>query len=136
MSSPEDILTEGCAILEPALLQHGFEYVPGVSAKGSGGRFARGRFVRGNRHLDLHVRRALGIVEYHVSEQSLSHEWYMLAATGRRGAYPGYSSDPIDGFRHLVTDLEAYGQVFLSGTDEQFAGLCERAKSADGKNET
>jgi len=36
MSSPDDILTEGCAILEPALLQHGFECVPGVSAKGSG----------------------------------------------------------------------------------------------------
>ena len=136
MSSPEDILTEGCAILESALLQHGFEYVPGVSAKGSGGRFARGSFVRGNRRLDLHVRRALGIVEYHVSEQSLSHERYMLAATGRRGTYPGYSSDPIDGFRHLAADLEAHGQIFLSGTDEQFAGLWERATAAAGKNET
>ena len=54
----------------------------------------------------------------------LSHEEYMWAVTGQRGAtsYPGFSNQPLDGFRHLAFDLAQYAQDFLSGTDEQFAG--------------
>ena len=31
-------------------------------------------------------------------------------------AYPGFSQDPLDGFRHLSEDLKKYGADFLSGT--------------------
>ena len=127
MLSPETILADGVAILEPLLRDHGFEYLRGEEGTGSGGKFARGRFVKGNRRLELHVRTALGLVRYHVGRLSLSHDDYMRALTESKGDYPGYSDDPLDGFRHLLSDLEHHGEVFLSGSDGAFRELHDRA---------
>jgi hypothetical protein len=44
---------------------------------------------------------------------ALSHADY-LRGLGATGAYPGYSDDPIDGFRHLALDLP--GRCQGSGT--------------------
>ncbi len=133
MGSPQNILREGAAILEPLLLEYGFAFVEGASGKSSGGHYARGSFVRGDRLLELHFRRSLGLVRYHVGDASVAHDEYVRLVTGGRGEYPGYSSDPLDGFRHLLTDLERHGRVFLSGSDEEFQELHKSAAKDAGR---
>ena len=79
-------------------------------------------FAAANRALELHFRHSLGLVRYHIGSSSIVHEDYMWSAIGRRHAseYPGFSTDPLDGFRHLLHDLESHGTDFLQGSDAEF----------------
>jgi hypothetical protein len=44
------------------------------------------------------------------------HEALMRYAGHRADAkYPGYSSEPLDAFRHLATDLRSFGGDFMFG---------------------
>ena len=54
-----------------------------------------------------------------------------MRVVGAKGSnqYPGFSSDPIDGFRHLAHDLGKFCQSFLAGPDEEFNGLASRANT-------
>ncbi len=106
-------------ILQELMSSHGFTYFPGSAGTGSGGTFAVGEFRRGDRRLELHFRRSLGLVSYHLGNLSLPHEEYMWAALGRRGRthYTGFSDDPLAGFRQLLEDLKDYCAAFLSGSD-------------------
>ena len=99
------------------------------AGQGSGGRFATGDYVSGRRRLELHFRRSLGFVTYHLDGSSVSHEGLMraLGAAGRH-EYPGFSDDPLDGFRHLQRDIECYGQVFLTGSDDDFSHVLAEAQ--------
>ncbi len=128
MLDPEKALAEGREILDLILLENGFKFVAGLAAKGSGGHFARGSYVRDNRRLDLSFRFSLGMVTYHVDELSVGHTDYVRAVSGERGSYPGYSEDPLDAFRHLRDDLALYGGPFLKGSDEEFRAVVERAQ--------
>jgi len=85
--------------------------------------FASGEFQRGTRRLEVHFRGLLGLVAYHVGSVRLSHEDYMWSVLGRRWAsqYPGFFSEPLDGFRHLLADLENHAGDFLAGSDDDFA---------------
>jgi len=114
-----------CAVLEP----HGFEYRPGWAGKSSGGNSDGGEFVRGDRKVELHFRHSLGLVRYHIGAISISHEDYMRHTGHRSEAkYPGFSSDPLDGIRHLANDLRAYCGDFVSGDG---ATLLAAAKATD-----
>ena len=61
---------------------------------------------------------------------------YLLAgchsALGVHGEndYPGFSAAPLDGFRHLRSDIERHGQVFLTGSDAERLNLSVSRKSA------
>jgi hypothetical protein len=118
--SPDEALAAGVAILSPLLERHEFVYVPGATGAGSGGHFAAGDFRRARvadvRRLELHFRHSLG----------LSHADYMRAL-GVRGAYPGFSQDALDGFRHLLSDLTAQAGGFLAGPKAEFARCVEAA---------
>jgi hypothetical protein len=120
--NPVGLLQAGCEILDAALQPYGFTQLPPESGPSSGGTFARTQYVREDRRLELHFRYSLGLVMYHVGGISLPHEDYMRAVVGRRGGnqYPGFSDDPLDGFRHLRHDLEHYCSAFLTGTDDDF----------------
>jgi len=74
---PKEGLLEGVQILHPALAPYGFAFRFGSEGKGSGGHFAWGEFFREERRLELHIRRSLGLVRYHVGDQSASHEAYL-----------------------------------------------------------
>jgi hypothetical protein len=126
---PVQALQAGSAILSEVLEKYGFAFRFVSSGRGSGGNFASGEFLRGNRKLELHFRYDLGLVSYHLDSRSLSHEMYMLSVLGKRhvSRYPGFNSDPLDGFRDLRVDLEEYGTDFLSGTDTVFLAHFERA---------
>jgi hypothetical protein len=122
-------LEDGVAILQGVLGPHGFTVSSPATGTGSGGTWACSQFRRGNRTLRLHFRYSLGLVEYEVAGVRLSHEDYMRSVTGLRGAtsYPGFSNDPLDGFRHLAADPTQYAHDFLSGTDEQFVAHAQHA---------
>jgi hypothetical protein len=121
-------LEQGACELALVLGPVGFDFVPTGSGRSSGGLFASGEFRKGNRHLELHFRYSLGLVRYHVDGQNLTHEELVRAVRTtngihEEGAYPGFSDDPLDAFRRLRGDLERFGRVFTSGTDEEFRVL-------------
>jgi hypothetical protein len=125
---PADILQAGIRELDAIMVPNGFAFKPGQEGRSSGGKFAYGEYYRGNRRLILHFRWSLGLVTYHVRDVFLDHEGYVRALFGLskvqgHNSYPGFSTDPLDGFRHLREDLERFGEVFLKGSDEEFRAL-------------
>jgi len=115
---PEATLRQGASILTPALQPLGFRFDVVQVDESSGGPFAVWVFDRGDRSIELHVRSALGIVMYRVGDASLEHRAFMdeLGVVDR--AYPGFSDDPLDGFRHLLEDLRKHGESFLDGSGD------------------
>jgi hypothetical protein len=112
-------LNEGALILGDVLAQSGFVFEHVAHGSGSGGPSAHGRFVRGSQSIDLHVRWSLGLVSYKWDDVLVSHADYLrgLSATG---SYPGYSDDPLDGFRHLAEDLSGPLAGFVIGDRAEF----------------
>jgi hypothetical protein len=120
--NPTEMITTGRQILDPVLVPHGFVFKAGEAGVGSGGAYASGSYVRDDRRLELHFRYSLGLVIYHLGDLTLPHETYMRAVLQGQGrsAYPGFSEDPLDGFRHLRHDIEMFAQDFVSGSGQGF----------------
>ena len=125
------ILEEGRKVLDPIMEANGFQWeFGGVGHGGSGGTAAWGYYTKGNRKLDMHFRRTLGLVFYHIGRVSLSHEDYMRHVAEERGAkYPGFSTDPLGAFQHLAHDLKNFAADFLSGDGGDL--LAAKAKSEE-----
>jgi hypothetical protein len=134
--NPREILNNGRQILDPVFIGGGFTFTETEEGKGSGGRYASGRYEKGDRYLEIHFRWNLGLVRYHIGELSLSHENYMRALVGPNGGnkYPGFSDDPIDAFRDLAYDLEKFCRDFLSGPGEEFARCVKIAKGVEKRS--
>jgi hypothetical protein len=114
--SPKEALLDGAKILDAVLLPKGFRFQFRKEGKGSGGNFAWGEFVREDRRLQLHFRQSLGLVRYHVGDQSAFHESYMRELGGwDQCRYPGFSEDPAAAFHDLAHDL-GLADDFLSGS--------------------
>jgi hypothetical protein len=115
--TPTEFLRQGSKILDPVLRPYGFQFTEGSSGIGSGGSFACGDYVFENKRLELHFRYTLGFVTYHLNNYSVSHTAYMRALLGESGGnqYPGFSDDPMNGFRHLAHDLQNFAGDFLFG---------------------
>ncbi len=128
---PAHYLQAGCRILDPVMERSGFTRFEKGSGRGSGGDFAWCEYLSGERRLELHFRRSLGLVRYHIGSDSMTHSDYMHQLLGSAGGnrYPGYSDDPLDGFRHLRYDLEHFCSDFLSGDGGEFRELAERIRS-------
>lgn len=126
--NPVEVLREGAAELASILGPDGFTFVETDSGLSSGGHYASGEFRRENRRLELHVRWSLGLVTYHVGDANLRHEDLTRAVAATQHVqespqYPGFSDQPLDGFRHLAADLVRFGRVFTKGTAEEFSVL-------------
>ena len=126
-SSPTELLERGAAELAAVLGPAGFEFIQADGAD-SGGPFASGEFFRGDRRLELRVRSSLALVRYHFGDESLSHEDLVrgvraLEAISEEGQYPGFSTDPMAGFRHLRHDLDRFGAIFMRGGAKAFRAL-------------
>jgi hypothetical protein len=131
---PRAILEEGAKLLRPVLEHHGFAFVAGDSGASSGGLFASGEFVRGDRRLELHVRHGLGLVRYHVGEATLDHESYLRdGGHWSKRSYPDFSSDPIQGFVALAKDLAAFFPDFLGGDGRAFRALAAEQARDTGR---
>ena len=100
--SPKSSLLEGAEILEKVLPPNGFRFQFRGEGKSSGGKFAWGEFIRGDRKLEFHVRYNLGLVRYHVGTESASHDYYMREiGVLERCHYPGFSEDLREAFSHI-----------------------------------
>jgi hypothetical protein len=128
-TNPREVLDRGVVELTEVLGPAGFTFVAADDEDdGSGEAPASGEFRRGDRRLELRVRRSLGLVRYHFGEQALSHEDLVRAVRALDGIsaeaeYPGFSDDPAAGFRHLRADLDRFGDVFLTGGAKAFRAL-------------
>ncbi|MDP3938049.1 MAG: hypothetical protein Q8R92_07920 [Deltaproteobacteria bacterium] len=117
-----ELRRRGVELLSPVLVPYGFVYQASEVDRGGGGLYAHGgsheRTVRWNSACAMRVDAA-----------TLLHEDFARAAVGRGQArYPGFSDDPLDGFRDLATDLVRFGSVFLAGTTAAFAALVTKAE--------
>jgi hypothetical protein len=123
-----EILQQGADILAPVLVPHSFRFSIVASGGSSGGAFALGEFVRGDRRMELHFRWSLGLVTYHIGSLSLAHDDYFRALLGRSrgGHYPGISEEPLVAFEALRQDLVDHCSDFISGTGEQFRQCVDR----------
>jgi hypothetical protein len=132
MHTPESILRAGVAILDGVLTPHRFRFEFRDDGVTRGGRFAWGEYVRDERRLALHFRHALGVVTYHLGDAQASHEGLARAlGYAGRNAYPGFSDEPLDAFRHLRQDLEAFGSAFLQGGKTELRSLLDAAAQLD-----
>lgn len=115
--TPRQTLEAGLAWLDPILVPAGFTFQIRESGAGSGGAYAWGEYVRDDRRIELHFRYSLGMVRFHAGVRSLSNEQYLKALDVPEGANqdPGFSNDPLDGFRHLAHDLRKFFGEFLDG---------------------
>lgn len=113
---PKDALLAGIRELERVLRPRRFRFRFRRAGRGSGGDFAWGEFVHRNRRLELHFRQGLGLVCYHLGEQSVSHEAYMRElGVWDQCLYPGFSADPMRAFNDLAHDL-CFADDFLVGS--------------------
>lgn len=118
VNRPKEALIEGVQILRPLLEPHGFRFEFRGEGESSGGHFAWGEFVRGDRRIELHFRHSLGLIRYRVGDESASHEAYMRElGVWKYCEYPGFSEDVIGPFRGLAHDL-AFADEFTSGNAE------------------
>lgn len=127
----EEWLERGAELLKPLFLRYGFAYRTLDEGSSSGGQFACGEFRKGTRRMEFHFRDSLGLVTYKLNSHSMSHQEYMRSMLGKPNAsqYPGFSSGPMDAFRHLLFDLEKYCADFLEGTDACLVRRIEDALS-------
>ena len=135
-ASPKSSLLEGAEILEKALAPNDFHFRFHGEGKSSGGTYAWGEFVRGDRRLELHVRVNLGLVRYHVATESASHDYYMREiGVLERCHYPGFSEDPKEAFLGLAHDL-AFADDFLTGTGALLRQAAMRESSDNAARHT
>jgi len=122
-SVPLQVLRQGLAVLDPILKSHGFSFRELPSGRGSGGPYASGIYVNGDRSLEIHFRFSLGLVTYRFGNRAVEHEFYMRAVLGNAGGnhYPGFSDDPLSGFENLAYDLQNFATAFLTGNFAEFA---------------
>jgi hypothetical protein len=128
VSAPTQLLERGVAELTPVLGPAGFEFIQSDDSADSIGPFATGEFLKGDRRLELEVRSSLTRVRYHFGDESLAHEDLVrgvrtLDGISEEAHYPGFSSDPMAGFRHLRHDIEFFGAIFLRGGAKAFRAL-------------
>jgi len=123
------LLERGVAELREVLGPAGFEFIQSDEGVDSGGPFAAGEFLKGDRRLELQVRKSLGLVRYHFDkDESLSHEDLVRGVRALDGIsaepeYPGFSTDPMAGFHHLRRDLDRFGAIFLRSGTKAFRAL-------------
>ena len=113
-------LVRRVAILDDVLVPHGFRFHFRDEGTGSGGPFAWGEYVRGERRLEIHFRYSLGLVTYQLGARSLAHAAYITAlGAAERARYPAASEDPLDAFRDLAHDLsDVIAPDFLEGSGD------------------
>lgn len=119
--TPEIALEMGAEILGVKLYPLGFTFSIVEQGKGSGGHFAVGAFINGDREIRLWYRFELSGVAFRKAEVERGHvEFMQFLGLEDKSSFPGFGNgDPLAGFRHLLRDLEHCG-LFLEQNGEGF----------------
>ena len=143
MRDPKSELEAGIVILDPALLPHGFIFHFQNSGRGSGGNFAWGKYVRGDRSLDLHHRWGLGIIQYNIADLSIDHSAYLksLGVDNESDLLSTPLESGLDRYHALRSNLENFCSDFVTGPATEWAaaarfdgqGRAERNKRLNAK---
>ena len=134
MNTPHALLVEGIDALRPILEPAGFSFRQGEIGSGSGGAFAAGAFVRGDRSLEFSVRHGLGLVVYRIGTIQLSHENYLrYSCHWKARRYPNFGGSVAESFAALAYDLTAFFQDFLSGTGSDFNAVAAEVARDPGR---
>ena len=117
MFDPKSQLESGVAILDPALLPHGFVFHFQDAGCGSGGNFAWGKYVREDRSLHLHHRWGLGIIQYNIADLSMDHAAYLksLGVDNQSDLLSTRLESGLDRYYALRSDLENFCTDFVTG---------------------
>jgi hypothetical protein len=92
------------------------------------GAYICGRYRRADRMLELHFSDSLRLVSQRIGEVVVMHDDFMRALVGPAGGrYPTASSEPLDSFRALRTDLRVHCGDFLRGNAKTWREVAERA---------
>lgn len=119
--TPEQHLLDGVKILSTYLEPLGFHFKLIGTGQSSGGHFAYGQFVCGDREIELHFRWSLGLVSYKAGNTVLGHEDYInLLDKHGQNKYPNFSDEPNDAFKCLKSDLENLLKDFAENNAVQF----------------
>lgn len=123
---PQTRLLAGSHRLAPLLNYAGFGYVPGCIEEG--GYRVCGRFIAGDRVLELVYRWGLAEVNYSVGKLSMSHAEYMdrLGVADKSVFLSEQHDISCEGFDGLYADLRDYCSDFLAGDASEFAMLAQQ----------
>ncbi len=123
---PQTRLLAGSRILAPLLNYAGFGYEAGdVSEEGHR---AEGRFVAGDRALELEYQWGLAVVRYRVGDVVLEHAEYMesLGALADSAYLAEQHDIGSEGFEGLRDDLFRFGNDFLAGDALAFTAVAQQ----------
>ncbi len=124
---PTAMMMEGVAILATKLRPLGFSYEIKSWQQTSGGPAADVIFRNGDRELLISFRYSLGLVRYRKGTVELDHKKLMRAlGCYSKAKYPGFSSEPLDAFRDLLSDLD-YCDVFFQEDGAAFLQVASDA---------
>lgn len=102
----DKMMLKGAEYLMPVLQPLGFEFSIVKSGVSCGGPFCEAEFSLGPRRIELHFRRQLGLVRYHIGNVNASHKSYIQALSAEtESQYLQIYHDPMDGFRRLAHDF-------------------------------
>jgi hypothetical protein len=126
MSPRTELLRQGVEILNTAMAPADFAF-----EQVHDGTYLCGRFTRGERILELHFSDSLRLVSHRIGDTVVMHDDFMRALIGPGGGrYPGAGapdSDPLDGFRRLLADLQSHCGEFLRGSARRWRRVADRA---------
>ena len=119
--TPEQQLLDRVKIISTYLEPLGFHFKLLGTGQSSGGHFAYGQFICGDRVIELHYRWSLGLVSYKVDNLILGHEDYInLLGKHGQNKYPNFSDEPNDAFKCLKFDLENLMEDFTENNASLF----------------
>jgi hypothetical protein len=119
---PREQLQAGIEVLNPFLNHVGYQFQFEQDGTGSGGHYAYGRFINGDRSIELHQRWGLGIVNYQIGDLAIDHSSY-LAGLGvdRDSHYLWLRLElGIERYNGLLQDLQEFCDDFLTGDADQW----------------
>ena len=129
-------LLTGIKIIDPILNLLGFVFeISGVGVS-SGGSFASGFYVKGNKRMGLIYRAGagLGAVIYEYHQSSISHR-ALIQYLGKSNVnklkysdfkFASFSKEGRDPFEALAYDIQNSALEFLNSTDSEFEGILQQ----------
>jgi hypothetical protein len=110
-------LVKGLDILDPFLIQHGFEFENYENGLGSGGQFTVATFKNERKKFIINYRYFIGQVVYQYDGSKISHDFYLdqLGLADKKKLPDFHSEDKLLTFRHILYDFEFLIEDFFDG---------------------